>query len=128
VIDVGLIKPIVGVLANGDYMSQKEASWVLLNITSGGSHDQISCIIRSGALPPLVAMLGSYFPEVVMIVLHIFKNILSSAANDNSLLPLVEYLAEIGFVDKVKVLQNDDNGDVCQMAKGIVKTLWDDKE
>ena len=41
VIGAGLLPPLIEVLVRGDFKAQKEASWAVTNLTSGGSVEQI---------------------------------------------------------------------------------------
>lgn len=42
VLDAGLIPPMITILAQGNFKTQKEAAWALSNLTVGGSVQQVS--------------------------------------------------------------------------------------
>jgi len=124
VIDNGLLDAIVGALATGNFQCQKEATWALCNLASGGSPQQLGHMINSGALPPLTLMLGSSDQEMIIVILDAFKNILKSEENLGRLLQMVEYLESIGFVNKVEELQSHENQQVYETAVSIIDTYW----
>jgi hypothetical protein len=45
VIEADLIAPLVNLLRNEEVDIIKEAAWALSNATSGGTHEQIKCVI-----------------------------------------------------------------------------------
>ena len=58
VIECNIVHVIVGLMQTGDYEIRKEAVWCISNATSGGSHEQISFLVRCGCIPPLIDTLS----------------------------------------------------------------------
>ena len=42
VIDAGCLQPLIDILVKGDFNAQKEAAWAVLNLTTGGTVQQIA--------------------------------------------------------------------------------------
>ena len=63
-------------MCQGDYKSQKEAVWVITNLTSGGSVEQIAYVVQCGALKPLCDMLTVKEAKVITIILDAINNVL----------------------------------------------------
>ena len=63
-------------MKQGDFKSQKEAVWVMTNLTSGGSMEQIAYCVHSGAIKPLCEMLTVKDAKVITVVLEAVNNIL----------------------------------------------------
>lgn len=47
VIEANIIHPLVHLLQHAEFDIKKEAAWAISNATSGGSHDQIRCVVCS---------------------------------------------------------------------------------
>ena len=60
----------------GDFKSQKEAVWAVTNLTSGGSVEQISVLVQSGALPPLCDLINSKDSKLLLVILDGIRKIL----------------------------------------------------
>jgi hypothetical protein len=58
VLDANVLAPLAKLLVSTNHSVQKEACWVISNITAG-THLQIQAVIDSGAVPPLVSLLGA---------------------------------------------------------------------
>jgi len=129
VIDHGLIEPIIEILSTGDAKSQKEASWTLSNLTCGGSPAHIAFLVRAGVLEPLSAILSRCTDSrLIIVILDAFKNILNAASTLGEIDTIVVGLEEIGFVDKLEMLQMHENEDVYKNAMLLLETFWGTEE
>lgn len=70
-------------IKQGDFKSQKEAVWVITNLTSGGTMEQIAFCVQCGAVNPLCDMLTVKDAKVITIVLDAISNILQVNIHPN---------------------------------------------
>jgi len=72
------IKLLLGIdtILQGDFKSQKEAVWVITNLTSGGSMEQVAYCVQCGIIKPLCDMLTVKEAKVINIILDAITNIL----------------------------------------------------
>lgn len=67
-------------LKGGEYRSQKEAAWVITNVTSSGTEQQISFLIGTvGVLKPFCDLMTSQDPRCVLVILSGLKNLFAMA-------------------------------------------------
>lgn len=65
VIDAGLLPKIIENLRNGEFQTQKEAAWAISNLTISGNRDQVSHLIKDGAIPPICDLLSCKDTQVI---------------------------------------------------------------
>jgi len=63
-------------IKQGDFKSQKEAVWVITNLTSGGTMEQIAYCVQCGVISPVCEMLTVKEAKVITIILDAITNIL----------------------------------------------------
>jgi len=63
-------------IKQGDFKSQKEAVWVITNLTSGGTMEQIAYCVQCGVISPMCDMLTVKEAKVITIILDGINNIL----------------------------------------------------
>ena len=78
---------LIYLILQGDFKSQKEAVWVITNLTSGGTMEQVAYCVQCGIIKPLCDMLTVKEAKVINIILDAISNILQVMS--------LEYLGEV---------------------------------
>lgn len=79
------------VLKNGEWCSQKQAAWVITNVTSKGTTDQITYLIETvGVLESYCNLMDSKDAPTMLVTLNDLKNLLQLANN-------LGYLEKVNF-------------------------------
>uniref|UniRef100_A0A8C5K714 Importin subunit alpha n=1 Tax=Jaculus jaculus TaxID=51337 RepID=A0A8C5K714_JACJA len=116
-----LLPPLVAVLKNAEFKVQKEAVWTVANFAIGASVTQLSQLVQSGVLGPLINLLTIPDTKVVVIILDIITYILQEAdklCEKESLCLMIE---ELGGLDRIEALQLHVNNQIAQMALNIIE-------
>jgi hypothetical protein len=130
VIDAGFFPALFTIIATcADYDVRKEAAWTVANATSPKIPSQVEYLVRSGCLPPLVALLSVPDNKVLLVVLEAFENILAVGAQaadlqggDNAMAAAVQ---AAGAVPLVESLQHNDNHGVYEKAVKILEKYFE---
>lgn len=69
----------------GDFKSQKESVWVITNLTSGGSVEQIAYVVQQGVIKPLCDLLTVKEAKVILVLMDAMNNILNVSLEQNTL-------------------------------------------
>ncbi|XP_039082104.1 importin subunit alpha-8 [Hyaena hyaena] len=117
----GTLPPLVALLKNGEFKVQKEAVWTVANFTTGGTIDQLIQLVHSGVLEPLVNLLTTQDPKIVIIILDVISLILKAAEKLSEKENMCLLIEEIGGVDKIEALQLHENPQVALTALNIIE-------
>lgn len=128
VINANLLPPLIRVLDSGDYKSQKEAAWAVTNLTSGGSVQQLAQLVQLGVLTPFCNLLMSKDWKTILVVLDGLSNILQAAVKMGEVDRVAIMIEEVGGLDKLELLQQNDNEQVYQKAVAMIDTFFSDGE
>jgi len=128
VIDEGLVPLIVDIIAKGDFKSQKEAVWVITNLTSGGTPEQIAYCIQAGVLAPLCDMLSAKESKVAIVILEGLMNILTTAEKFGQAESICVMIEECGGLDKIEQMQSHENEQVYNAALRLIEKYFSDEE
>ncbi|KAK2576370.1 hypothetical protein KPH14_005718 [Odynerus spinipes] len=128
VINANLLPPLIHVLECGDYKSQKEAAWAVTNLTSGGSVQQLAQLVQLGVLTPFCNLLVSKDWKTVLVVLDGLTNILQAAVKMGEVERVAVMIEEVGGLDKLEFLQQNENEQVYQKAIAMIDTFFSDGE
>eukprot|EP00116_Pleurobrachia_bachei_P008151 sb/3468413/ len=126
VIDHNLIPLVVNALATADFNTQKEAAWSVSNMTANGSPDQISYLIRQGAVPGMCNLLSVRDPQIVQVLLDGINNMLETCKQDtDSLCTIIE---DCGGLDKIEELQKHQNKQIYKLAFDIIAKYFSSED
>ncbi|KAK7797442.1 hypothetical protein U0070_024220, partial [Myodes glareolus] len=81
-------------LAKGDFRTQKEAAWAIINLTMSGRRDQVECLAQPNVIPPFCNSLSVKDSRVVQVVLDGLQDIPIMAGDEAS--TKVEIIEECG--------------------------------
>lgn len=125
VIDAGLIPKIITHLSKSEFQTQKEAAWAITNLTISGNSQQVDCVISSGVVAPLCALLSCQDSQVIQVVLDGLQNMLKIAGPDvDALANLIE---ECEGLDKIEQLQNHESVEIYKVAFDIIERYFSEE-
>jgi len=129
VIDAGIIRPLIDLLTNAEFDIKKEAAWAISNATSGGTPEQIKCLVSHGCIKPLCDLLICPDPRIVSVALEALENLLKIGYSET--LPINLYAASIEEADgleKIEQLQEHENDDISRKATQILENYLGGQE
>jgi hypothetical protein len=104
-IDANVIPTVINLLENDEYELKKEAGFVVSNMTSGGTKEQIMFLADNGAIPALMNLLNVCDARVIVVGMEGISNMLESTAMDELNRTLVlQALEECGAVLKIETM------------------------
>jgi len=128
VIEANIIPPLIQVMRAGDFKSQKEATWAITNLTSGGNVQQIAFIVQCGVLKPFCDLLESKDWKCVSIVLDGLHHILSAAEKLGETDRVALMVEEADGLDKLEALQAHENEQIYQKASSMIDAFFSEVE
>ena len=122
-IDANIFPKLIEILATGGKRTRIEAAWAVVNLTSGGTLDQISCLLELNVIPPLCEMLNQLGNEQVKLVEGVLNSlyILFELALKNSDSPYAFAIKECGGFEKIECLKSHQNEDISKKAALITQ-------
>jgi len=106
---------VIEILDKGDFKSQKEAAWVVTNLTSGGTPQQTGYVVEIGVLGPLINLLTAKEARTTLVVLDAINNIMVAATKHGVKDAVCEAIEELGGLDKLEALQEHNNEEVSDL-------------
>ncbi|XP_062946039.1 importin subunit alpha-8 [Cynocephalus volans] len=116
-----MLPPLVALLKNGEFKVQKEAVWTVANFTSGATVKQLTQLVHSGVLEPLVNLLTAPDVKTVLIILDVIAYILQAAEKLSEKENLCLLIEELGGVDRIEALLLHENRQIGQTALNLIE-------
>ncbi|RDX94678.1 Importin subunit alpha-4, partial [Mucuna pruriens] len=123
IIDANFIPPLVNILQHAEFSIKKEAVWAIINITYGGTYEQIRLVVTQGCIKSLCDLLTCPDPQVVAICLEGLENILEVRKEADKKMGVqgrvnafAQMVDECGGSDKIANLQTHTNNDIHNTA------------
>ncbi|XP_008822256.1 importin subunit alpha-8 [Nannospalax galili] len=123
-----LLPPLVALLKNAEFKVQKEAVWTVANFITGASIDQLSQLVHSGVLGPLINLLTALDVRIVIIILDIISFLLQEAGMQSEKESLCVLIEESGGLDKIEALQLHENQHIGRAALKIIENHFCEDE
>ncbi|KAM7331623.1 importin subunit alpha-8 [Alexandromys fortis] len=123
-----LLPPLVALLKNAEFRVQKEAVWAVANFATGASQSQLSMLVHSGVLEPLLNLLTAPDMKIITIVLDIVSYFLQEADKLHEKENLCLLIEEFGGIGKIESLQLHQNCHISQSALNIIEKHFGEEE
>ena len=121
-IKANLIQPLVKVLKGTNFEAKKEAARAILNVTSGGTIEQIMYLVEQGCVDPL---LGTTSTQSIHFALDILTNMLKAGEHPMEKgTNLVVRALSATDVAKIKRLEEHENHDIYVKSFHIISTYF----
>ncbi|KAI0218948.1 hypothetical protein L0F63_003096 [Massospora cicadina] len=133
VVESGLFAPLVSILINDDFKTQKEACWAISNATTClvQRSDLMDAIVSFGVIQPLCDILTCTDAKILQVALDAIENILKTgeyARAHHGYNPYVPMVEEARGIDRLNELQTHGLSDIFQKAFNILETYFKDQD
>ena len=117
-VDANIFPKLIEILATGGKSTRIEAAWAVVNLTSVGTLEQLSCLLELNVIPPLCEMLNQLGNEQVKLVEGVLNSlyILLILALKNCDSPSEFAIKECGGFDKIEGFKSHQNENISQKA------------
>ena len=117
-VDANIFPKLIEILATGGKSTRIEAAWAVVNLTSVGTLEQLSCLLELNVIPPLCEMLNQLGNEQVKLVEGVLNSlyILLILALKNCDSPSEFAIKECGGFEKIECLISHQNEDISKKA------------
>uniref|UniRef100_A0A915IF89 Uncharacterized protein n=1 Tax=Romanomermis culicivorax TaxID=13658 RepID=A0A915IF89_ROMCU len=131
VLDADLIPIVIKIVKEGDPKSQYEACWVVANLSTGGSLEQVSHVLGKCHDPLFYAlseMLKARESKSLCLALDTMHHLLASSQKADMLEKSLVTVEECGGLDKIESLQSHSNEDIYRKALNLIEQFFNDSE
>lgn len=116
-------------LGNDEWDVRKEAAWVISNIATGGSHEQVFALVKNhkpvGALCSLLDVSDS---KILLVALDALDALLKCDAKSSGLLQVPALVDECDGLEKLEGLQEHENHSVYTKSVAIIENYFGAEE
>ncbi len=125
VIAAGLVKPLVELMADAQFEIKREAAWAIVNILLGGTEAHVRCVAEMGAIPAVCDILDCGESRIISVALDGLEVILEVGAMDVEYgTPFYTVFEEAGGIEKLEMLQDNEDDNVYQKAAAILTRFF----
>ena len=129
VIDANIMPVVIDLLSTAEFVIKKEAAWVISNVTSSGTPEQIEYLVQHGCIPPLCDLLTVQDNQIVTVALEGLENMLrvgETAMREKGLPenPCAQHVENAGGLDKIDALQQHEDISIYEKALKILERYF----
>lgn len=130
VLDAQLVAIVLEVVLKGDYKSQFEALWVVNNLASGGSSQQVKSLLKldEKLFGAVCQLLRSKEAKMVALALDCLNHLLQASSKHNSIETATLRVEECGGLDSIEELQQHANENIYNKALYIIEQYFCEDE
>lgn len=122
-VKAGIVPPVLRVLKADVYANQKEALWILHNITAVNELKVRKEVFDKGAIPILAPMLKVDDPKVINMALTVLRDLLGMDSTMTE--QVANQIEECGAMDLIESLQRHSHADIYANASEIIAAFFD---
>jgi importin subunit alpha-1 len=130
VINANGIPLLVTILKDDEFEIQTQAAWAITNIISTANDQQIHYLTEQNVIPPLCALLQCMDSKTIMVAMKGIEVILRLGQTDGELRgdnrnQYANQMEQRGELRKLSALQEHEHSDICQKARHILATYFE---
>jgi len=118
VIDANVMPSVIGILNKGDVKIQREAAWVVRNLTTGGTLQQTDYLVEIDVLGPLINLLAGKEAWTTLVVLEAINNIMWAATQLGVKESVLAAFDKLVGLEKLDTLPDHENEKVGRFHSG----------
>lgn len=121
----GLMDAVINHVNGAEWDVRKEAAWVISNIATGGSHNQVYALCAQyKGVPAVCGLLDVADTRIAMQALDALKALLKCGEDSNGLLNVAVMVDEADGIDLLEKLQEHENQDIYHKAVTLIETFF----
>ena len=116
---------VLNCLQNDEWDVRKEAAWVVSNIATGGTHEQVFALVKNHrVVAPLCSLLDVQDGKILMVALDALEALLKCDGKSSGLLQVPNLVDEADGLEQLEALQEHENHGVYTKAVHLIETFF----